>query len=58
MVLPCLKERGPPSSENDSDVDDDTNLEILKLSEVLSAINVCRQWPTSGLTAYKDSVPS
>ena len=34
MTICRLKERGPLSNETDSDRDDDTNLEILKLSEV------------------------
>ena len=41
----CCKGSEPPSSHSDnSNGDDDTNFEILKLSEVLSAINVCRRY--------------
>ena len=40
MSISYRKECGPPWS--DSDGDDDTNLEIPKLSKMLSAINVCR----------------
>ena len=35
-----LKETAPPSSDSDSDGNDDTNLEISKLSEMLRAISV------------------
>ena len=42
MTISCLKETGPPSSKCDSDGDDNTNFEASKLSEVLSAIIVCR----------------
>ena len=42
MTIYRLKESLPPSSNSDNDGDDDTNLEILKLSEVLSGINVFR----------------
>ena len=39
MAMCCLVESGPPSSDSRSDVDDDTNLEIPKLSIVLSERN-------------------
>ena len=40
----CLKESVPPSSDSDSEGDDDTNLEMPKVSEVLVAVNVCRRY--------------
>ena len=36
MTICCNKESGPPSSDNENDGDDDTNLEVPKLNEVQS----------------------
>ena len=44
ITICCLKESGPPSRVCHNDWDDDTNLEIPKLSEVLSISNVCRRY--------------
>jgi hypothetical protein len=43
MTVWCLRKSRPPSSDSDND-GDDTDLQIPKLSEVLSAINVCRHY--------------
>ena len=41
LIIWCIKESRPHSSGNAADGDKDTNVKIPKLSEMLSAINVC-----------------
>ena len=43
----------PISSDCDSDGEGDTNLEILKLSQILSAKNVCRHYISAKICSEK-----
>ena len=65
MTLRCFKESGLHSCDNDSDGDNNTNLEISKLSKVLSAIKVgrcyitvksCRAKALNSLTSLQNEV--